>query len=148
MPISREAERAYPGGSLRSPEWLAIRRAILGRAGRFCECRGECGIDHRDERADEALAFSPAIELAIEPQRCWAMHGDAHPVTGSRVVLTIAHLDQDPANNTPDNLRALCQRCHNRLDAPHRRAHAAETRRRRLACGDLFDGPYDAQGAP
>ena len=44
---------------------------------------------------------------------------------GSRVVLTIAHLDHTPEHNNPDNLRALCQRCHNRNDAKHR----AETRR-------------------
>ena len=44
---------------------------------------------------------------------------------GSRVVLTIAHLDHTPEHNSPDNLRALCQRCHNRYDAKHR----AETRR-------------------
>lgn len=44
---------------------------------------------------------------------------------GSRVVLTIAHLDHTPEHNSPDNLRALCQRCHNRYDAKHR----SETRR-------------------
>lgn len=45
---------------------------------------------------------------------------------GSRVVLTIAHLDHTPENCNPDNLRALCQKCHNRYDAKHR----AETRRK------------------
>lgn len=39
---------------------------------------------------------------------------------GSRVVLAIAHLDHTPEHNSPDNLRALCQRCHNRYDAKHR----------------------------
>ena len=43
---------------------------------------------------------------------------------GSKVVLTIAHLDHTPENNNDENLRALCQRCHNRYDAKHR----AETR--------------------
>lgn len=28
------------------------------------------------------------------------------------VVLTVAHLDQDPRGDDPDRLRALCQRCH------------------------------------
>lgn len=45
---------------------------------------------------------------------------------GSRVVLTIAHLDHTPENCAPENLRALCQKCHNEYDAAHR----AETRRR------------------
>lgn len=45
---------------------------------------------------------------------------------GSKVILTIAHLDHTPENCDYSNLRALCQRCHNRYDAPHR----AETRRK------------------
>lgn len=39
---------------------------------------------------------------------------------GSKVVLTIAHLDQTPENCDYNNLRALCQKCHNTLDAPFR----------------------------
>ena len=38
---------------------------------------------------------------------------------GSKVVLTIAHLDHIPENCEPDNLRALCQKCHNQYDAKH-----------------------------
>lgn len=44
-----------------------------------------------------------------------------HPITGSRVVLTVAHLDHDPTNNDETNLKAMCQRCHNRYDAKHRK---------------------------
>jgi hypothetical protein len=29
-----------------------------------------------------------------------------------QIVLTVAHLDQDPSNNDYSNLMALCQRCH------------------------------------
>ena len=43
---------------------------------------------------------------------CCARNGAAHPVTGSRVILTAAHLDQNLANCRWSNLRALCQRCH------------------------------------
>ena len=43
-----------------------------------------------------------------------------HPITGSEVVLTVAHLDHDPTNNDDNNLAALCQRCHNRHDGPKR----------------------------
>lgn len=45
---------------------------------------------------------------------------------GSRVVLTIAHLDHTPENCDYSNLRALCQKCHNNYDLPHR----LETRRK------------------
>ena len=53
-------------------------------------------------------------------------------------MLTIAHLDHDVEHNDPANLKALCQRCHNRLDGPHR----AETRRATRAAkrgSPLFD---------
>jgi hypothetical protein len=53
---------------------------------------------------------------------CRAANHEPHPVTGSKVVLTVAHLDHDPENCDPDNLRAWCQRCHNTYDAPHRQA--------------------------
>jgi hypothetical protein len=45
-----------------------------------------------------------------------------------KVVLTIAHLNHTPEDCRPENLRALCQRCHNQYDAKHR----AETRKKRL----------------
>ena len=44
---------------------------------------------------------------------------------GSKVVLTIAHLDHTPEHCDYDNLIALCQKCHNNYDKEHR----AETRR-------------------
>lgn len=39
---------------------------------------------------------------------------------GSKVVLTIAHLDHNPKNNSKGNLRAWCQKHHNLYDANHR----------------------------
>ena len=33
-------------------------------------------------------------------------------IRSTRVYLATAHLDHDPANNRPRNLKALCQRCH------------------------------------
>lgn len=54
---------------------------------------------------------------------CGAAHGQPHPVTGSRVVLTTAHV-YDPAPEAAGllNLAAWCQLCHNRRDAPQRAA--------------------------
>lgn len=63
---------------------------------------------------------------------CGAVHGALHPVTGSRVVLTMAHLDHDPGNCDDDNLVALCQRCHLSYDAELHAQHAAETRRKAM----------------
>jgi len=55
-----------------------------------------------------------------------------HPETGSRVVLTIAHLDQDITHNDYKNLAALCQCCHNRHDAPFRALHRYQNRLKKL----------------
>ena len=53
---------------------------------------------------------------------CGAENGKPHPVTGSKVVLTVAHIDHNIENNDDSNLAALCQRCHLTLDAgQHRR---------------------------
>jgi 5-methylcytosine-specific restriction endonuclease McrA len=62
---------------------------------------------------------------------CGAENGKRHPVTGSHVVLTVAHLDHTPENCEDSNLVALCQRCHLRYDAKLHGKHAAETRRRK-----------------
>ena len=51
---------------------------------------------------------------------CSAENGNLHWKTGSKVVLTVAHLNQDINDNRPYNLAALCQRCHNILDMPWR----------------------------
>jgi 5-methylcytosine-specific restriction endonuclease McrA len=88
-------------------DWKAIRASILTRAGNCCE-------------------GSPTYP------DCQAANGMPHPITGSLVVLTIAHLDHAPENCAPDNLRAWCQRCHNTYDLPHRRAS------RRQRTGELF----------
>ena len=68
---------------------------------------------------------------------CGAENGEAHPVTGSRVVLTVAHVfDDRPEAAGLMNLAALCQRCHNRHDATggqaRRRARIEERPGQRL----------------
>jgi len=72
---------------------------------------------------------------------CRARHGERHPETGSRVVLTTAHLDHDPANSTRENLVAMCQRCHLTYDAQHHARNAAATRRAAKRNGELFGAP-------
>lgn len=69
---------------------------------------------------------------------CRAEHGRPHPVTGSKVVLTVAHLDHNTDHNEPSNLRAMCQRCHLTYDAAYHAANAAMTRRlRQIDAGQM-----------
>jgi len=104
-------------------DWPAISRRIRGRAGDRCE-------------------GSPAYP------DCRATNGEPHPVTGSRVVLTVAHLDHTPENVSDDNLRAMCQRCHLTYDAQHHARNAAKTRRSRMASGDLLEPLEQTGGEP
>lgn len=77
------------------------------------------------------------ISLAIRERAGWrcemcgAVQGESHPITGSKVILTVAHLDHDTTHNDAANLRALCQRCHLRYDAAEHARHARETRARK-----------------
>jgi hypothetical protein len=142
----RASERArYP------PDWplisLRIRRE---RAGNRCECLGECGTDHRAELDDNPTAEAIDLDdpLLIELfgpdlNRCMAEQRRPHPVTGSLVILTVAHLDHTPEHCDDSNLRAMCQRCHLRYDADHHReTRAAAAEAARLASmTPLFDLP-------
>lgn len=56
-----------------------------------------------------------------------------------RIVLTIAHLDHDIANNDYSNLAALCQRCHLRYDSDHHKANAQRTRNLKRGQCDLLE---------
>ena len=57
---------------------------------------------------------------------CGAENYQPHPITGSRVILTTAHVhDHRPEAADLLNLAALCQRCHNRHDAKARAAGIA-----------------------
>lgn len=59
---------------------------------------------------------------------CGAVNYQPHPETGSKVILTVAHLDHDTTNNDESNLAALCQRCHLRYDADYHATNAKRTR--------------------
>lgn len=70
---------------------------------------------------------------------CGAVHGCAHPITGSRVVLTTAHVhDRRPEADRLDNLAALCQRCHLRHDSAQHGLSRAANRDRRIGQSVLF----------
>lgn len=117
MPISKENLKRYP------KDWKAISKRIrFERAQGRCECEGECGISHY---------------LGQGFPRCSARHGQDHPITGSRVVLTVAHLDHQPEECEDENLKAMCQRCHLRYDAHHHATNARRTREAKAGQGAM-----------
>lgn len=118
MPIKPENKERYP------ENWSKISLEVRDDAGWRCECQGECGHEHRLEMASI---------------RCKAEQDEPHPVTGSRVVLTVAHLDHQPENCERSNLRALCQRCHLAYDKEQHALSRAETKRKKEeAAGQSF----------
>ena len=96
MPIRPENKLRYP------KDWPEISRRIrFERAGGRCECSGQCFDDHGG--------------------RCKKRNGDPTPTPGWHVVLTTAHLNHTPEDCRDENLLALCQACHLKLDARHHR---------------------------
>lgn len=114
MPIRPENRARYPS------EWKAISASIRERAGNRCECLGECGRGTHEGRC-------PNLQ-----------HGAAYG-TGSRVVLTTAHLDHTPENCEPENLRSMCQGCHLHYDRHHHAETRSRTKREGKAANDLFE---------
>ncbi|KKN00443.1 hypothetical protein LCGC14_1137770 [marine sediment metagenome] len=113
--------------------WTDIRAVVLARAGeqrdryekitQEARCE-ECGLMnhikyHRldDEHVEWCCDWPVQSELC---SYCWEARHD--PVL---IVLTIAHLDHDAANDEVcvTRLRALCQKCHLAYDAPMRSMH-------------------------
>jgi hypothetical protein len=164
MPILPQNRALYPGGSPDSREWRELRQRVRERAADACEwCRVPNGVDvcrrpdgawldvHPDEPSNPVRGAwrSPDDGAVVELTDDVSPDELAPGERMVRIVCTVAHLDHDPTANdgwapgqpaapvAASNLRFLCQRCHNRHDAGHRR----QTAKRRRAAGDLFGDP-------
>lgn len=137
MPIRPDQMKLYPGGSIRSPEWLAIRERIRARAGDCCE---ECGIGNhsigvRHRNGEFYVAMPGELGGRIKPQ-----YVDGVYVSGKviQIVCTVAHLDGKLSDHSNANLKLLCQRCHLRLDHKQHQTNAAITRHEKRGQPDLL----------
>lgn len=112
------------------PNWKTeIRPAILKRAGNCCE---QCNIPNyivilRGHYAGSEV-FQDQDGNIYYAHNSVAMGsdyvGEVDPTCKNnyiKIVLTIAHLNHDINDNREENLKALCQRCHNRHDINHRK---------------------------
>jgi hypothetical protein len=122
MPIREENKARYP------KDWPEISRRIrFERAGNCCEVCGvpnyEMGGRKRDGTWRKALA-NAADEMPKAGEYAACEGNEELRIV--RIVLTVAHLDHTPENCGDDNLKAMCQRCHNRYDMPMRRAGMVE----------------------
>ena len=144
MPIRPENRSRYPA------DWKAISKATRDKANNRCE---QCGVGngamiYRGWH-EKMPAWRYESDTVFECSRC-AIDGSELPGTtwddfevarGTvKVLLTVAHLDHQPENCAPENLRAWCQRCHNAYDAPMRAAGIKARARIARASGDLLEG--------
>jgi len=127
-----------------------IRPAVLERAGNRCEI---CGVENyaavfrglwqgkeawQDQEGDAWWYPSgekikgPDYQNVIDPIR-----GDENQ-TAIKIVLTIAHLDHSTENNSMDNLKAMCQKCHLQHDKHLHASNARKTRNKKKGQLDLF----------
>lgn len=143
MPIKPENRHYYE-----RPEWRAVCQIVDERAGGRCE---RCQAPDRRNITRVYGQRTPAspIRLMFWRTRRKGTLGNWHGGDGEilqssppalyngprqssyiliKVILTHAHLNQDPGDNRPDNVALLCQWCHNSHDARARAEHARETR--------------------
>ena len=73
-----------------------------------------CGNAYCDQAGRGELSYKDAREVAIGATD--AGDGEKYIV----IVLTTAHLNHDVTDNTDENLKYLCQQCHNRHDVAYR----------------------------
>lgn len=123
-----------------------IRPAILQRANNCCEtCKIKNGLfvlrgeyQGRDVYQDcNGDIFDAATSVRLTADYL----GEVDRLGKNKmfkVVLTISHLDNDTNNNEYANLKALCQRCHLRLDINLHKENSRETREHKKGLQKLF----------
>jgi 5-methylcytosine-specific restriction endonuclease McrA len=89
------------------------------------------------------LCYAPNGEFVCRnktdayPWRLAENVGDGADYPGlTKIVLTVHHIDSDKRNSKKQNLIALCQRCHLRLDLQKHMRNRAESKRL-AAIGEL-----------
>lgn len=118
-PIRPSEKGRYPAN------WKDVSHYIrFVRAKGRCECQGECG-------------------RGTHEGRCPNRHGEPAYGTGSKVVLTTAHLNHTPEDVDPTILRAMCQGCHLHYD----REHHAQTKAATVLAAREAAGEYPLEVA-
>lgn len=132
MPIRESEKHRYP------KDWKAISKRIrFERAGGECEFIMANGQRCRAPHGELIFRYKSNLEEWRYPGSVDLCEGD-DDCRGVTVILTVAHLDNQPGNCADDNLKALCQLHHLRLDGKHHARNAAATRRAKKNNLELF----------
>lgn len=160
MPIKPENRARYPAN------WKQISAEARARAGNCCQHHGcmarQYAVGSWEKRGDEwrwqplmgsafhdaagqgfswpslrPLTYAEAKQVAADHH--WSRFGDeVGDVKIIVIVLTVAHLDHDPSNCDPANLRVMCQRHHLAYDHDLHLANSQATRRAKAGTLELF----------
>ena len=133
MPIKKENKARYP------KNWAQISKATRERDGQkccFCAVDNHTFIDRLKSNNDECfyqyvgdynrMFCADAGKLFYVSDFKTGLYKTSKRTV--KIVLTVAHLDHAPENCVPENLKSLCQQCHNRYDAEHRKQSRKETK--------------------
>ena len=95
------------------PDWKdIIRPSILSRDEYKCRI---CGIKHKSRVYKASSGSYVSCDEFIEE---WAKNSGRRVFT---LILQVAHINHDKADNSPDNLISLCPRHHAKMDADHKK---------------------------
>lgn len=138
MPIRDILRPLYPA------DWDNISQYVrFEREKGFCQ---HCGRKHGDRVArlpgkwfDSCTNQRRASDGSITS---WPDIFEHNQIQYTVIVLATAHLDNNPSNNSPENLAALCQKCHLAHDRKYHLLQSYFTYRSRWAIGDFFLGDY------
>lgn len=125
------------------PEWAKkIRPDILARANNKCE---QCGVENHIKGWREPNGtFWPVKECIclLEDEDYDIFSNELNNIGSNQkpimIVLTIAHLDHNTFNNDYSNLKALCQRCHLRLDNDFHIKNRKQSTNKKKGLQELF----------
>ena len=109
--------------------WKQISLQVREEAHQRCEF---CGVENYTFYRN----LADGKREKVEGMQLEAATLDGEKLT--RIILTVAHLDHDTAHNDRTNLRALCQRCHNRHDVEFRKRNRAAGLSARKGLQSLF----------
>lgn len=130
-------------------DWKEIRKRILERDGHCCKiCKVKNGVYvFRGYRNGEEIfqdSYGSIYKTDTGELIDTDYFADILPLSGKpdqkaiKIVLTIAHLNHDAADNRDENLAALCQLHHNRYDIEFRKKNRKKSNKKKKKLIDLF----------
>lgn len=94
-------QKRFSSGVLESPSMLARRRF----------CSRACMAESMRKETCSSLSHSRMKAASTAAKAC--------EICGTTEGLHVHHVDENPRNNTPSNLRTLCPSCHRRCHSPN-----------------------------